>query len=264
MLLILFSCVSNQSTKQHQINVDLVLDGLEIYENSDFFNKEGIRPNSYYNYYQEVLYDEGSLLVLWTLNEFYVSEDIRTDWRTNEIEGTRQFIKVFWKEKNGKYVEPTNHKWFSIGGNATSIEWVSSNEDKAKIYSDTSTGIYKEGSFSIILTFLEKKMAINFNVLVLPVRLKEIYRSGIKRTTSDEIISMWGLPDNRKKVSVSWPNQAIIDGIFYDPNAGSPETREHWRFKKYPDFIVSVIPHNGYITNFYCSRDKALYKNWKQ
>lgn len=50
-----------------------------------------------------------------------------------------------------------------------------------------------------------------------------------------------GLPDDKRKVFVSWPDSKEIDGIFYKPRAGGAAMGEHWRYKDYPGLVVSIM-----------------------
>jgi hypothetical protein len=64
-------------------------------------------------------------------------------------------------------------------------------------------------------------------------------------TPSGEVIKALGLPDDKSKVFVSWPDSKRIDGIFYNPRAGGAAMAEHWRYKDYPGLVVSIM--NGTV-----------------
>lgn len=59
-----------------------------------------------------------------------------------------------------------------------------------------------------------------------------------------DVIRAFGLPDEEKEISVSWPDVETHDNITY--STSTPEVRAavfatHWRYKKYPHLVFSIV-----------------------
>lgn len=62
---------------------------------------------------------------------------------------------------------------------------------------------------------------------------------------SSEVVKVMGLPDSKKTFFVSWPDLEEIDGIIYDPGPGGAASGEHWRYRRFPGLVISIM--NGSV-----------------
>ena len=76
---LLTGCVSTDIPKSNEIPIDYKLQGKEIIYNLDYLTSKGITLTSLenYNYFDEIDFNEGKLLVIWTYNTFYVDQSFR-------------------------------------------------------------------------------------------------------------------------------------------------------------------------------------------
>lgn len=58
--------------------------------------------------------------------------------------------------------------------------------------------------------------------------------------TSEHVIETLGLPSERRRVYVRWPETKEIDRIVYRPRAGQSSSAEHWRWNEYPGLVVAI------------------------
>ena len=247
------------------IPVDAELAGKEISENIDYLQSNGINSVSmkHYNYYDEISFEEGKLLVMWTYNTFYADKSfLDNSLYTSYLphQDVSNIVKYFWMNNGSHYEEPVSGKWFSVQGKAEAVSISTNTPQKVKTYDDLSFGITGEGRSVLVITFLGKNFALNFDVNVIPI--KAGFGNGVSKT--DDIIKEYGLPDSKKTYSFSWPDSGLWDGIWYNPEAGSPIFGEHWRYAKYPDIVFDIIPTNGYIRAVSTFRDSEFYLRVKK
>lgn len=86
---------------------------------------------------------------------------------------------------------------------------------------------FKPGDVTLTVTVGNESKTLNVKIVEVPIKT---FPFG---TPSGEVIKALGLPDDKRKVFVSWPNSKEIDGIFYKPRAGGAAMAEHWRYKDY-------------------------------
>lgn len=253
-----------QEVNFSKIKIDVALSGKEILENIDYLKSQGLSAQSIfdsYNYFQEVPYENGTLLIVWAYNDFFVGKDFLR-WKHLDIAGVSYLVKYYWKDTNGVYQEPTANKWFSVAGKATAVTLSTNTPKKMTTHNDTSFGINDEGISSLVVSFLGKNMSLDFNVFVIPITPGFGGKSE-QVSKTDDIITLYGLPDSKTPYAIAWPNEKIVNGFIYFPKPGLPESGEHWRFRKYPDLVFDIIPTNGYIKGITTYRDKELYSKWK-
>jgi hypothetical protein len=233
---------------------EVTLNGLDISSNRSFFTADAAIksiPDSGYNYYQEVSYTEGTLLVVWAYNTLYSQKS--TERYGNPVEtpsyDVSSFVTFFWKPRNANgYEAPVMKKWFKVNGTPTMLTPSNLTPDNTSgPYNDLSVGFKNFGASTLVFSFLGKSIKLNVNIV----------DSQIAKTDNvDKIIAAWGFPDSAKKVTVIYPNAEIVDGILYNPNAGSLVNVEHWRYKRYPDLVISIRQNNLAIFGIATSREK--------
>lgn len=239
-----------------EIVPDIILKGKDISGDMDYLESQGVSFLSlmFYNYYEEVSYENGTLLIIWTYNNIYAANNF-LEWRWLDHPEVSKIVRFFWRNNNESYTEPVSGKWFSVNGNPEMISIATNTPQKMDTYNDLSFRIKDEGISTLIVTFQEKKIALNFNLIIIPIT------TGFKDNASktDDIIRKYGLPDDIKPFSIEWPDKGIISGFYYKPDVGRAISGEHWRFKDYPDLVFDVLS-NGYIRGITTNRDKNFYK----
>ncbi len=266
-LIIFISCSTTENTKnsnqaiqviQEEIPVDIILTGYEIDDVLKNIQSELINDVEKFNYAEEIQYDDGgTLLLVWAYNTIYHSKKYLTQPFLENIGDWRYFLQFYYKSPNSEYKTPVNNVWFSVNGKAEKIILKTTTPDKITIYSDVSIGFKGEGLSTVIISFLNKNMQININTEIVP-----IFPDFFKGDTGNDLIERYGLPDNIKDITVSYPKKELIDGFLYNPKPGESLGAEHWRYKKFPDCVIKLFK-SGKVVGVTTSRDKTLYKQWQ-
>jgi hypothetical protein len=262
LLLCLIACGSQPSSQESSsnkrgTNFDIMLQGNDLIK---IINKERGFPFTneliLYNYAQEIEYNEGTLLIIWPFNKIYNGRTFEKYIETIGVDlsiWNNILTRFYWKNKGGNYEEPTAKKYFKINGETHEIVIGTTTPRTVSISSDTSVGIKQKGVTTFILTFMNKTIGLDIEILFID-----------NFENTDQLIKAFGLPDDIQKVEISWPEEKFIDGFFYKPRAGSPDVREHWRYKKYPDIVFTIMPVNGLVRGMSNFRNQTLYNQWNQ
>ncbi len=89
----------------------------------------------------------------------------------------------------------------------------------------------KEGLEQIVVRVGDQSFKI-------PIPVQRLdFRSG---DPAKVLIEKYGFPTSRKKIFVSWPDLETHDDVIYNPDAGSPDSVEHWKFEKLPHAVFVI------------------------
>ncbi len=188
-----------------------------------------------------------------------------------------RFVKVQYRG------EQSTEGFFNVDGKPSRLKITSSNPELMRVNligdKDALTDLTvdsrlgeqytfsKPGDVTITVTVGDESKTLIVKIIELPI---EVFPSG---TSSAQVIEILGLPDEKRKVFVSWPDSENIDGIFYMPQAGDSVMAEHWRYKAYTGLVVSII--NGGVNKIasntsadvnakaeHVATEDALFHNW--
>jgi len=260
---------NQEKTHVDLIPIDLTLKGTDIFEyvqtHKNDFAKEFLSDTKGYYYAEEVNYEEGSLLIVWAYNNLYFPERSRkySSGAIGDIVGLGYFVRFFWKNNGSVYEKPLNNKWFLVNNTPSEVTLKTNTPDKIRTHDDTSFGFLGDGEASLVIIFLNKNIGLNIKIEIVP--FKSLLDFPFNEVTkADDLIRMWGFPDDKKVISVSWPKVEIIDGMLFGPKAGETMSREHWRYKKYPDLVLQFALNNGTLLGATTTRNPDLYYEWNR
>nr|DAX76402.1 MAG TPA: Lysis protein [Bacteriophage sp.] len=238
--------------------VDLVFDMYlnepkDVYSNFEYLSAQGISDIAIFNYYQEINYENGTLIAFWKFQDEYVSDSFFRGIKY--IDESRPAIRLYWKDKGAQYQPAIEKKYFKVNERTEIATVKYLKAERIKIEDDSP---FKE---KIVLTefinFQRKNIGLQVNCYVTPFKTLEKYDWN-RATSSDELIEMFGLPDKKDAYSFKWPDKKVKNGIYYDPKISAPVWGEHWRYKRYPDLVID-ISGGGKIQNFITDRDYKFY-----
>ena len=131
-------------------------------------------------------------------------------------------------------------------------------------YRDGRANFKNPGQTNVRFTLAGKTVSIPITVVQLPFRSAGGLDSGVRRrlrpnadrprgpSPADDVVRLIGLPDEKEKHFISWPESATIDGIYY----GSSDPRwsistEHWKFNKYPGAVIAIVANRVHAVATY-------------
>lgn len=238
------------------IDIAGVIEGIEFYKDKIALNKKGVYQSTY-DYYQEIEYDNGTLLVLFWHKIDYVSAGF---WdNINRIENWSPSIILFWRNIGEDYQSAIEKKYFLVNGKTEMAEMNYLKAERNDI-NNNPQGFKEIIKITEIVTFLGKSYIIETENYVVPFTSENLFSKEIA-TTSDEIINLFGLPDSREFYSVKWPDDKYMNGFYYNPDINHSLNGEHWRYKLYPDLVIDIS--SGRVKNFRANRNNVLYLKWK-
>ena len=241
-----------------QFSADIIIaNPKSVYNDLNILEAQGISMSdiSLFNYYQEVTFENGTLIIAWKFNTEYVSDSFFKGMR-EYLSEMRPSIRLFWKNSNEKYQKAIDKKYFKVGSKTetTTIQYLKM--EKQDIF-DNAEGIKEKVVMSEIIQFQGKTILVTLDCLVLPFKTLEKVNWS-KATSSDQLIELFGLPDKIETYSFQWPDKKSKNGLYYSPEINQPVSGEHWRFAKYPDLVID-ISEGKKIRQFVTDRDLTYY-----
>lgn len=191
-----------------------------------------------YNYYTEISFDEGTLLILRKYQREYVNGNFFNSLKKLDfISKNKPGFTVYFKNKDEKkYSKAIDGCYFRVGDKTEKVEFFYLKAEKRTIADDD---VFKECvDLYIMVTFLGKTICIINPCYLLPFKTaKDDYD---KAATTDDIIKLFGLPDLVDSYYFKWPDEKTKNGIYYSPDIDRSAMGEHWFFKKYPDLVLDI------------------------
>jgi len=126
---------------------------------------------------------------------------------------------------------------FQVGGHVEKLDIASGDEAILNVTSMPSDmrmySFFREGTVDIRITLAGRTHTISVDVVELPLA---------RGMQGSDVLSAMGMPSTRDSFWVDWPDHRSVDGIFYEPEAGSGGIGgEHWRYAQYPHLVVSIV-----------------------
>lgn len=245
-----------KNAKNFEINIDIKDEAIKsTFDNYEYLRNQGIIEASLFNYYAEISFDEGTLIVFWKYQQEYISDNYFKNIKY--IDDSRPGFRLYFKNNNeSKYVEAIDKNYFKVRGKTEKAEVYNLKAEKLNIENDDS--VFKEYVKQYqVISFLNKTICITISLYVVPFNT---YKNGdyIKATTSDSIIEMFGLPDLIETYFFKWPDEKLKNGLYYSPDVYHSESGEHWRYKKYPDLVIDISSGKR-VRDFSTNRNQKFY-----
>lgn len=241
-----------------QFSADVIItNSKSIYDDLDILKLQGISISdiAIFNYYQEVAFENGTLILAWKFNTEYVSDSFFKGMSAYLSE-MRPSISLFWKNSDEKYQKAIDKKYFKVSNKTESANIQYLKMEKQSI-SDNVDGIKEKVVISEIIQFQGKTILITLDCLILPFKTHEKVNWN-KATSSEQVIALFGLPDKIETYSFKWPDKKSKNGLYYNPEINHPVSGEHWRYAKYPDLVIDISEGHK-IRRFGTFRDFNFY-----
>lgn len=169
---------------------------------------------------------DGILGVRYVSKRIYVGKSLQQYTR---------FINVRKIDADGKDYLPIEG-FLEVDGRPAKVEFVSSDASIVAIERHNQLGhvftFLEPGEVEIELKVGGERIGV-MPMKVAPAPVKE-------GDTSEHVIETLGLPSERRKVYVGWPDTKEIDRIVYRPRAGQGTSSEHWRWDDHPGLVVAI------------------------
>lgn len=162
------------------------------------------------------------------------------------------FLTHTFKENGSKEVQHDKAGFYRVNGQAAEIVISSADEKLMEISKHDSLGLgfkFKDAGDTEVLISLNGKPCFRGQIKIVRLEINE-------RDQDKDIIKEYGLPDEEKKIYVSWPKTETHDNIIYSPSAGdSIIAAKHWRWEKLPHLTVSIVDSKVYRIGSFKRRD---------
>ncbi|GHE86277.1 hypothetical protein [Thalassotalea profundi] len=163
---------------------------------------------------------------------------------------TNDVFQILHYSDDSGYGHKSEKQYFNIGGNAEKLELNSNAKldywSKFEYWYAT-----HKGSDDVELEFsvAGKSKKVTIDVIELPLS---------QGATAQDVIEVLGFPSRKMKRYASWPCTEYVNGIGYDPVAGSGGISiEQWFYDKYPNLIIDVTYRDVSVYT-YGSRDRTF------
>ena len=137
-------------------------------------------------------------------------------------------------------VEAQTAGYFNVNGEPCKLEYSGSPEELVSIENDA-------GAFAILNPRVTFKAVGTVKIRATLAGRSDFFWIEVKQfpafvgMPSGDLIETLGIPEDKRPVFASWPDNTEIDGIPYHPEAGEGLiSAEHWRYDKYPNAVVAV------------------------
>jgi hypothetical protein len=187
----------------------------------------------------------GELLVAWKFSTVYVAANASDIMSNHPSYGV--FFFTAYREPAGEFTEPAAG-FFRVDGKPQRVGFHSEDEKVVHVYEDGSAGFPGGGKTNVVVSLAGESVKVPVTVVQLPVNSGR-YLTG---SPAEDVIRLMGLPDEKQKHYVSWPDSEIIDGIYYgssDPRWGI--ATEHWKYRKYPGAVIAIVANRVYAVGTY-------------
>jgi len=94
-------------------------DAYQILKGNEIFMPDDVQL---YDYYKEIEFENGTLLLFWRFNSEYVNETFFDGVKILVEANSKPNLKFYWRNKNEDYQKPVNYKYFNVDGKAESLE----------------------------------------------------------------------------------------------------------------------------------------------
>lgn len=227
-------------------------------ENYEYLKNLGIIESFLFNYFTEIDFEEGTLLIFWKYQQEYISNGFFKNIKY--ISDSRPGLRLYFKNSGDtKYTRAINKNYFKVEERTEKAEVFNLKAVKRSIQNDN---IFKECvDIYQIVSFLNKNICIILSCYIFPFKTwkEDGYN---KAVTSDNIIEIFGLPDLVESYYFKWPDKETKNGIYYSPDVKYSESGEHWRYNKYPDLVIDISSGKK-VRTFGTDRNQDFYKKVK-
>jgi hypothetical protein len=137
---------------------------------------------------------------------------------------------------------PIEMRYFQLRGMPEKITFKSDAPEVVAVDDIGSVRAMSPGNAIVTVTLAGVSKRIPISVEALPVRVP---------LAVDGLIKALGLPDDRKEVVFSWPDNGSVDGVFYGTRPDHDAVASHWYYNRFPT-VVFVIQDSQLVavTNF--------------
>jgi hypothetical protein len=168
-----------------------------------------------------------------------------------------KFVSHWFRPSNGTVEEP-DEGFYRVNKKAEEVTFESDNPKLFDLGRDDKYGqfaVFKEaGKANLVVHFLEQSFSIPIEVVRLPFDEGDESRGVVKAL---------GLPDVEKEHTCTYPDSAVIDGIYYGPDAGEQViTAKHWVYLSHRFLVISIANGQVYSIASHDPPDEAARQKW--
>lgn len=187
-----------------------------------------------------------------TTRRFYVTAGAETFYVWNDVGAYSTPELCLWVTAPGLPI--VLGRYVKLGGETVELRFESSDPSIVSHLGAGRFAVKGAGRVVLSVTVADARVDVPVQVIALPVS---------DYTKTEEIIATLGLPDRVTKEYVPWPQNRVIDNVFYGKRDDGKDWRvHHWLYDAYPGLVIALDDNDCWPRALYNETWEIVRRYW--